>query len=390
MRVLVNRLTALKQKTGIGHYVAMLLTALRERAGEGEVHVYPGPWEEKTLRALKAWRGPKRKSTAAGPGKRDGKLGLFLHRLGRNLSGWHFRLFYGWRRFDVYHEPNAIPLPCPWPTVATVCDLSVLLHPEWHPADRVAYYEKHFPPGLKRCDQVLTISEFSKREIVRHFGVPPERVTVTYPGINPSWRPLPREAVESTRHRLGLPAQYLLHVGTLEPRKNLLLLLKAYVALPSELREQCPLVLVGGWGWNVGALRTYFDEVARHRGVRHLGYVLDEDLPALYNGARALVFPTHYEGFGFPPLEMFACGGAVLASTAGAVAETIGDRAHLLDAGDEAGWHGAMEKIIREDGWLAQLRQGVIDVPRAYTWQRCAEQTWAVYRKVGEKRAQAA
>src|SRR6185369_12251922 len=112
-------------------------------------------------------------------------------------------------------------------------------------------------------------------------------------------------------------------------------------SLPESLRVRYPLVLVGGWGWNAGEVADYLSREARHRGVIHLGYVADADLPALYNGARALVYPSHYEGFGLPPLEMLACGGAVLASTAGAVAEVVGSQAHLIAADDFDGWRAA-------------------------------------------------
>ena len=160
------------------------------------------------------------------------------------------------------------------------------------------------------------------------------------------------------------------------------MLLKAYTDLPAPIRDRCPLVLVGGWGWNTTELANFYQNTARHRGVLHLGYVRDEDLAALYNGARALVFPTHYEGFGLPPIEMMACGGAVLASTAGAVVETVGARAHLLDPLDQDSWQEAMRRVIVDDDWRQQLRIGVMELARHYTWERCAADTWQVYRRV--------
>src|SRR5262249_27233627 len=209
-----------------------------------------------------------------------------------------------------------IPLAFDCPTVATVCDLSVLLHPEWHPADRVASFERHFPRTVARCAHLLAISESGRQDILRTLGVPPEKVTRTYMGIRPGLGPLPREEVTRVLRRLGYPEPSLTSLGTTEPRKNVLLLLKAYCALPPALRERWPLVLVGGWGWNAGAVAEYLHDEARHRGVIHLGYLADEHLPAVYSGARALAYPSLYEGFGLPPLEMLACGGAVLASTA--------------------------------------------------------------------------
>src|SRR5207248_5705610 len=156
--------------------------------------------------------------------------------------------------------------------------------------------------------------------------------------------------------------------------------LRAYADLPASLRGRCPLVLAGGWGWRTEAVAAYYHEHARHKGVLHLGYVPEPCIPALYGGARALAFPSLYEGFGLPPVEMLACGGAVLASTAAAVAETAGPRAHLTDPHDLQGWRDALRRVIVEDDWREQLRRDTVSFARPFTWRRCAEDTLAVYR----------
>jgi alpha-1,3-rhamnosyl/mannosyltransferase len=160
------------------------------------------------------------------------------------------------------------------------------------------------------------------------------------------------------------------------------MLLRAYCALPQPVRHQCPLLLVGSWGWNSRAVAEYYHAEARHRGVRHVGYVAEQHLPALYNGARALLFPSHYEGFGLPPLEMMACGGAALASTAGAVAEVVGGAAELIHPADQAGWIQAMRRVIVDEDWWCSLRKGSLEAARPYTWERCARKTWNVYRSL--------
>ena len=133
--------------------------------------------------------------------------------------------------------------------------------------------------------------------------------------------------VQIVLRRLGLPSRYFLYLGTIEPRKNLMTLLRAYVRLSAEVRERFPLVLAGGWGWNSADVAAFLHDEARHRGVIYSGYLPEEHLPAVLNGARALVYPSFYEGFGLPPVEMMACGGAVICSTAGALVETAGSRA---------------------------------------------------------------
>lgn len=382
MRVLVNELTAIRQKAGVGHYIAELLTALRGVADDGdEVQTYPGTM----VRAgMAGWN---KARTFLGrvkisPGGRVFKRKPRLNFLGRRLISLHFRAFAGLHSFDVYHEPNHIPLPCARPTVATVHDLSVLLHPEWHPADRVAYYERHFEAGLSRCAHVLAGSEFTRQELARHFHVPLTRITPSYYGVRRGLRPMSAAEVAPIRLRLGLPEKFLLHVGTLEPRKNLLMLMRAYVGLPRSVRERCPLVLAGGWGWNVESLGRYYEDVARHHEVRRLGYLADEDLAAVYNAASALVFPSHYEGFGLPPLEMIASGGAVLASTAGAVVETVGGFAELLDPTDQEAWRLGMLRLIEDEEWRRSLVARASAFVCPYSWERCAAVTWQVYRKV--------
>ena len=182
--------------------------------------------------------------------------------------------------------------------------------------------------------------------------------------------------------RLGLPPRYFLYLGTIEPRKNVLTLLRAYVRLPAEVRERFPLLLAGGWGWNSADTAAFLDGEARHRGVVYAGYLPEECLGAVLNGARALVYPSFYEGFGLPPVEMMACGGAVICSTAEALVETAGGRAHLVDPLDEDGWREALRLAATDDDWHGQLRQGAAEAVRRFTWEQCAADTLAVYRTV--------
>jgi alpha-1,3-rhamnosyl/mannosyltransferase len=158
--------------------------------------------------------------------------------------------------------------------------------------------------------------------------------------------------------------------------------IQAYCDLPTSLRDRWPLLLVGKWGWNTSEVAEYLQAEARHRGVIHRPYLADHYLPALHNGARALVYPSLYEGFGLPPLEMLACGGAVLASTTGAVAETVGRKAQLIDPLDIDGWRQAMQRIVQDDDWWRALRRGAVEAARLFTWEQCAADTLRVYRDV--------
>jgi glycosyltransferase involved in cell wall biosynthesis len=387
--VVVNQLPAAGQRTGVGHYTVQLLRCLREQPGGDQIDVYPG---ERVASFRDRWA---RISASLNPGGRHAptpghsvlemlQSGArhWARRCGQALLSHHTRSVFFHRKYDLYHEPNFIPLPSDLRTVATLHDLSALLHPEWHPADRIAWYERYFPDALKRCVHFLTVSEFTRREVIRHLNVAPERVSRVYNGIRPELRPLPEADTRRVQDRLGLPRRYLLCLGTIEPRKNVLTLLRAYCALPQAVRSRWPLMLVGGWGWNTQAIADYLFHEARHRGVWYLGYVEDAYLPAVYNGARALAYPSFYEGFGLPPLEMMACGGAVLASTAEAHVETMGRQAHLIDPQDVESWRDALERVVTDDDWWESLRRGAVETARPFTWDRSAAETLWVYRSL--------
>jgi glycosyltransferase involved in cell wall biosynthesis len=397
MRVLVNELSAQGARTGIGHYTAQLLRCLRAQAPHDFIESFPGPWVQRRRaiwQRLRARLQPAESKAAPGAVPTD-------HTAGPRRPGWRAwclgrarALARKWlvselqsrgRRgaFDLYHEPNAIPLPTDLPTVVTIPDLSVLLYPEWHPADRVAEYESHFHKGLAQGRHFLAISEFTRQELIHKLGLRPDQVTRTYMGVRPGLGPMTETAVQAVLRRLGLPPRYFLYLGTIEPRKNLLTLLRAYVKLPAEVRERFPLLLAGGWGWKSADVAAFFHDEGRHRGVIYTGYLPEEHLGAVLNGARALVYPSFYEGFGLPPVEMMACGGAVLCSTAEALVETAGGRAHLVDPLDEEGWREALRLAAMDDDWHTALRRGAVEAVRQFTWERCAADTLAVYRAVG-------
>jgi alpha-1,3-rhamnosyl/mannosyltransferase len=384
MRVVVNELGTLGRRTGVGHYASELLRGLRQQTPAGSVMAFPQGWLRYVKDACARLQSERHTPAEVAPQRvtRRRRWSESLRHWGRAATLGSFRRFCVRYGIQVYHEPNHIPLPIDLPTVVTLHDLSALLHPEWHSKERVAQFEQHFHAGLARCQHVLAVSEFGRQEIIRTLNLPPEQVTRVYNGIRLGLKPLPPEQTAPTLRRLGLPENYLLYVGTLEPRKNLLTLMRAYCGLPLPLRQRYPLVLVGGWGWKADAIADFLDRHGRARGIMHLGYVADKHLAALYNGARALVYPSLYEGFGLPPVEMLACGGAVLASTADALVETVGSQAHLIAPEDTDAWHDGMVRVAEDDDWWQWLRQGAEDAARPFTWDRCAEETLAVYRSL--------
>jgi glycosyltransferase involved in cell wall biosynthesis len=393
MRVVVNRQSMLiGPRAGIAHYTAQLLQCLPQFAGPAEIDAYPNGWIWDIMQARDGGRVPYRALASRSPEMSVAGLAgcaLSVPVLRSALRGWlepwklrHFQATCRRQRYDLYHEPNILPMPCDCPTVATLHDLSVIAHPEWHPADRVRQYHRHLNRMLSQCVHLLTGSDYVRQEIVDVLGIAPARVTRVYHGIREGLAPLPANQVAAGLEALGLPPEYLLHVGTLEPRKNLELLMQAFCGLPPAVRSRCPLLLVGKWGWNTATLAALLESEAKQHGVIHLGYFPEEHLPLLYNGARALVFPSLYEGFGLPPLEMLACGGAVLASTAGPLPEVLGAHGCLIDPFDLDGWREAMQRVVLDDDWRQSLRHGATAWAAPFTWQRCAKETYALYRQL--------
>jgi len=387
MRVIVNTMATYRQRTGVGSYIANLMAEMPKVAGTDEIAVFPEGWMAGVasvagsfLRSTQAQH-ILPKSIAEAPQPRRFQWRGFLKQFGRGLCRRGFQLTSSRGQFDLYHEPNFIPWPSSLPVVLTVHDLSVLLHPEWHPVDRVRNHEQHFVRCVNECRHVITVSETIRQETIRYFGLPEERVTAVHNGVRSDMRPMYVSEIAPTLERYSLPSRYVLFVGSVEPRKNLLTLMRAYCGLPEAVRRECPLILAGLWGWNYQKEQAYYQHVGQARGVRHLGYVGDEELPALYNGARVLAYPSHYEGFGLPPVEMLSCGGCVIASTAPALREVLGNHAVLISPLDEDGWRDALHKAITDDDYHAQLRQGGSAFAGRYSWARCAEHTWQVYRK---------
>ena len=379
MRVVLNGLAALKTRTGVGHHVADLFAALRKHDPASTFALYPG----KVLgRAASAMPVRRTAGSQAADGASSGWLKRTVKRAAKSICRVHFGGFARTLGFDLYHEPNFVPFPSHLPTVVTVHDLSVLKYPDWHPADRVAMHRKQFLKGLDRAEHVIVVSEAVRRELIDELGCPKDRVTAVHNGIAAQYVPQAREMVAAIRAKWHLPAKFLLAVGTIEPRKNLLMAMRAYLELPASLRRECPFVLAGPWGWHSEPERELLHRTGADSGLRHLGYVPAAELPMLYAAARALIYPSHYEGFGLPPIEMLACGGAVIASTAEALVEVIGPHAEFVSPGDAAGWRNAMRRAAEDDAYLDRLRAGGRDWAVQYTWARAAERTVEVYRRV--------
>lgn len=363
LRVILNDRVLYRPLTGVGNYVRQLLDALRQEAGPLQVRPF-------LSRYLPVWRLPLTNRA---------ERSWWVRRVLQRTYAGAFR----WRSgtHQVYHEPNHIPIPCDIPTVTTVHDLSVLVHPEWHPDDRVRWYEREFEGGRRQTRRFIVASEFTRREMVAHLGIAPDCMDVTYQAPRAAMKVQSAAEVQRARTLFALPEQYFLYVGTLEPRKNVPGLLAAYAALPRALRTRHPLVLTGARGWKIETIAQRLALHGLENDIRLLGYVPDDVLPGLYAGAAALVWPSFYEGFGLPPLEAMACGCPVIVSNAASLPEVVGDAGVLLDPQDVPGWTAAMQRMAEDAAWRADWRRRGFVQRESFSWRRCAQETVACYRK---------
>lgn len=292
--------------------------------------------------------------------------------------------------YDVYHEPATLALAFPGATVVTVHDLSWIRHPETHPPERVRALERHFEPALRSAARVITGAAFIKQEVMQIFGVPGTSIDVIPHGRDPAFRPL---AANETSRVLGpaglLHGGYFLCVGTLEPRKNLVLAIQAHALLPAALRSRHPLVIAGMRGWGDSTVGKQLAAKIAAGEVRLMGYVARGDLVRLTAGALAMVYPSLYEGFGLPPLEAMACGVPPITSNTSSLPEVVGDAGLMVDPADVEGLSAAMLELAQDPGRRADLSARSLARSEGFSWERCALATRATYRKVLPAGAQA-
>lgn len=284
-------------------------------------------------------------------------------------------------QFDVYHEPNFVPYRFDGPTVITVHDLSFIRFPDSHPRERVDFMTRFVPRALARAQVILTDSQFVKREIVEVYGVSPDKIEVAYLGVSGLFRPMSESETQlcCARHVLR-HGRYFLAVGTIEPRKNLIQVLRAYQGLPQRVQEQCPLIIAGMKGWRYEPIEKEMAPLIRRGRVRLLGYVSDEELPQIYAGATALLYTSLYEGFGLPPIEGMASGVPVITSNQSSIPEVVGDAAITVDPYDVKALKDAIMIVIEDKVKARRLRELGIERAKSFTWEKCARDTVAVYR----------
>ena len=361
MKLFIDTTSLISEETGIGRYTRMVACAAA-RSSLFEAHFGPcDPQAPKSSGSISRLKEALRTYPWL---FRSAKTAFsILQRAGRLFSP----------RFDCYFEPNFILKNSVKSRTAavTVHDLSCFLYPEWHPLERVRHMERHFEKSLARAATVITVSQAAKKDLMKMFGTEEEKITVIKNGVDHAlFSPRDASVLEKSRASLHLPEHFILHVGTVEPRKNLKTLLHAHSLLPAPLRAHFPLLLAGASGWRNQSLNNL---IRKARDVHYLGYLPEETLSILYNAADLLCCPSWYEGFGLPVIEAMACGCPTVVSTDPALVETSGPAALHVPPDDAEGLSCAIRQVLEDTSLRTQMRAQGYKRAQAFSWEQSAE-----------------
>lgn len=291
------------------------------------------------------------------------------------------------QQIDLLHAPAfVVPLLSVCPTVVTIHDLSFIHFPEAFRPWKRLYLSRFTAWSVRKAQRVIAVSESTRQDVISCFGLPAGQVEVVHNGVDGRFRPLPEADVESFRLRRGLPGRFILFIGTLEPRKNLETLLRAFALLLAKYRNSpgdLPRLIIGGAkGWYYERVFATVEELELTRYVIFPGYITQEELPWWYGAATLFVYPSYYEGFGLPVLEAMRCGTPVITSNASALAEVAGEAGLLVEPMDAEGLAEAIYRLLQDGTSSAQLRQLGLDRSARFSWERTARETASVYRRV--------
>jgi len=289
-------------------------------------------------------------------------------------------------RVDLLHCPkSAIPFFSPCPTVVTLHDLIPLRHPETEKLVAQLYWRLQIPIAARRSNFIITDSEHARQEIMADFQVAPERIKAVMLGFNPDMLEQ-RESTDAAAIRLkyGLPDAYILYVGTIQPRKNIDTMIKAYHRLTKQ-RNMPMLVIVGRKGWLYDKLFALIAELGLTEKILFTGFVPDEELPYIYDGATVFIYLSFFEGFGLPPLEAMACGIPVVTSDTTSLPEVVGEAGIAVPPADIERVMAAIVRLLDDPGHAAILGKRGRERAKLFSWEAAARETLEIYRNVAGK-----
>jgi glycosyltransferase involved in cell wall biosynthesis len=372
MRYLLDGLPLTRTKTGIGHYTFELATWLARIASAEEFQfVSPLPYLRESVTPEDSNIPPNlrfEKVPASIVERRWFSVGLPKYLKRNNV--------------DLFHGTNfEIPLRRSCACVVTVHDLSLLLYPETHLRHRVFRNRIKLPLMLRHATMVITPTEQVRREVCEHLGLNGDRVVSVAEAPRSIFSPASSDETDQVKQQFGIQRSFVLAVGTIEPRKNLISLVRAFALLKRKDRVATQLVITGTKGWRHGA---FFDEIVRlgiGDSILFTDYVSDGELRALYTACDAFVYPSLYEGFGLPPLEALTCGAPVIVNRLDCLREVLGEAALFANAEDVSALYETIRHVLSSNELRSTLKASGLKRARLFTWERAASETMEVYKE---------
>ena len=365
MRIAFDGTTLRPGRTGVGYYTEHLLRHLAKREPDGGITVVSNravdttePLPSNMKVAVSPWNLPRMVWMQTQAPRLVSAIGA-----------------------QVAHFTNGmVPLVSSVPSVVTIHDMSLTMYPRTHPARRVLLNRPMVDLAARRAAAIITVSQSAKADIVRLYRLDPDRVHVVHEAAAPEFKPLVDiRALDRVRTRYQLADRFILHVGTIEPRKNLVRLIEAFAERRRRGALSHQLVCVGPYGWLSRDIEALIERLQVADAIRFTGYVPFEDLPAIYNLAEMLVFPSIYEGFGLPVIEAMACGTPVLTGRLAVADEVGGQAVEQVQHLDPFALGVAMVRLSEDSARRNALRTAGLERARTFSWDRAAQETLSVY-----------
>lgn len=369
-KILINTIPLLSPLTGVGKYIYQICKALKNIDYQNEYTYYYGYYSKKLLY-------PQSEDKTIFRTKEFFKTIPGLRRIARGIKNLPYLI--NNRIFDIYFEPNFIPMRIRARyVIVAIHDFSFKLFPGWHPKDRVSYFEKKFFKEITRADVIITFSDFIKKSTSEFLKIPDYRIKRIYHGFDRNiFRIYEKAEAEEVRGRYKLPENFILFVGSIEPRKNLKNLINAYLMLSEYIRKEYKLLIVGFKGWRNADIMQLIKNTEPY--VQYFGYIPDEDLGKIYNLASILVFPSFYEGFGLPPLEAMACGCPVVVSNVASLPEVCGDAAYYINPYGIESIAEGMYKVLTDSKLREDLIQKGLERAKLFSWEKSAREHLKIF-----------
>uniref|UniRef100_A0A486XVG9 Mannosyltransferase n=1 Tax=Rheinheimera sp. BAL341 TaxID=1708203 RepID=A0A486XVG9_9GAMM len=390
MKVILGVDPLLSPLTGIGHYTRSLALALLQQPSLEELQLFAlGKFFPHALLHL-----PENIEQQGGVAKASTVSALRTYLATLTPAVWAYeklipivdRIRLAPFKDYLFHAPNFFVPVFDGPKVVTFHDLSTILYPQYHPAVRVALANRQMAIAVESDAHIICDSQFIAAEVVQYFGVPESRVSKLHLAAAEEYQPRDASQCAQVLEQFDVGyKQFFLFVSTIEPRKNLMRLLDAYECYVQRTVKPLPLVVVGGHGWSSQKEHQRLTDLQLRGLVRYQGYLAQNIVHQLYSAARALVYPSIYEGFGLPVLEAMQSGAAVITSENSSMQEIAEDAAYYVNPNDTDSISSALVLLHEDENKLSILREQGLKRAMAFSWQQCAAKTLAVYQHVVDK-----